>query len=489
MRIMQIGHSHYDYLQYIARRFKRLTKHAELMRAYLDDSYWCCHSYTPALERMGHETFMCLPTDRLSQSCWCREHGLTLDESGVLAMQAQIEWFKPDILYIGSAAMYHDAVLEHLPWRPPCIVGWHATITQPHMRFSHYDLILSSHEECLHMAREQGARHTAIAYPGMPAELAETFTPRKLTDICFSGYWAVSHQRRNHFLYEFAQRAPSLSMDCAYYLGFHDGGPPCPDAVQTLNRGAVWGRSMFKAFAAARIVLNGYVSINSKPQNISPNMRQLEVLGTGSFLLTEQSGNLAAFFTEGKDLATYTCTSELVEKAQYYLKHEDEREAIAAHGLATCHRYYTMDVRAKALLDAVARVQKVQRDQQINTSSTLENLHQNVHAACASSASDSNAPLRADAYNAITQALETCCYSLQDGFIDNALPLLKALESLPIQQFKHLKLCQALRAAHHGDVPQAMILLRQELDAYPENDAARHCLSQLILQKKLPRHA
>lgn len=483
MRVMQLGHSHYDYLKYFSRRFKRLTSHADLMRAYIDDYYWCSHTLTPALTRMGHETFLCLPTDIVSQRLWCQEQGLVLDESGVQAMRSQIEWFKPDILYISSAAMYHDAVLEGLPWRPPFIVGWHATLTYPHMRFSNYDLILSSHEECLRAAQEQGACHTAIAYPGIPVELANTFPPRKLTDVCFSGYWAVSHLRRNQFLLELAQRLPSLPMDCAYYLGFYDGGPPCPETVQRYNRGAVWGMSMFKAFATSRIVLNGYFSREAAPQNYSPNMRQLEVLGVGSFLLTEQSDNLEAFFTEGKDMATYATTDELVEKAQYYLHHEDEREAIAAHGRATCHRYYNMDVRAKALMDVVERVRHT------GNVPALETVRRDLHSARAAYAGDAGGPqgedARHDLRHILRQAMETARRCLLAGTMDAGLSLLEDLEALAVQGMKDLSLCRALRTAYEGDVARAMCLLRQELDDYPENDTARHCLSQLVLGKSL----
>ena len=452
------------------------------MRAYIDDYYWCCHIFCPALERMGHETFLCLPTDRFSQQLWCQEHGLALDESGVLAMCRQVKWFKPDILYIGSAAMYHDAVLEHLSWRPPFIVGWHATITQPHMRFRHYDLILSSHEECLNMAREHGAPLTAVAYPGIPAELASVFAQRKATDVSFSGYWAVSHRRRNQFLSELAQRLPSLPMNCAYYLGFYDGGPACPPEVQRVNRGAVWGKSMFRALAASRVVLNGYATLTDKPQNLSPNMRQMEAMGVGSFLLTEQSANLEAFFTDGKDLATYATTDELVEKALYYLRHEAEREAIAAHGLASCRRYYSMDIRAKALLDTIARVQQAGRTPRV------EVIQSELHMTCDALAGDAGVPQREEVRQIMQRGVEAALQCLLAGTMDTGLHLLQSLERLSVQNLKHARLCQALRAAHQGNKGAAMCLLRQELADYPENDIARYSLSRLILQQSLWNH-
>ena len=224
------------------------------------------------------------------------------------------------------------------------------------MLFHNYDIILSSHRECLYMSRQQGARNTEYAFPGMPAELATKFSAVKRTDLCFSGYWAVSHPQRNKFLFELATRLPALPIDCAYYLGFYNQGPPCPEIVQRYNRGEVWGLAMFKAFACSRITLNGFGSINSGHQNLSPNMRQLEGMGVGSLMLTERSDNLSAFFTEGHDLVTYATTEDLIDKALYYLGHEDEREQIAARGKATCLKYYNLDIRARAFLDTVDRV-------------------------------------------------------------------------------------------------------------------------------------
>lgn len=475
MRIMQIGNSHHDYLKLFAKRFVQKTTHAELMRAYVNDYYWCCHTMTPALERLGHETFLCVPTERVSQRLWCEEHGVAWDESApFLACLAQIEWFRPDILYIGSASLYHDELLDLLPYRPKLIVGWHATITRENMVFKNYDLILSSHEECLRISRQQGARHTAYAYPGIPAELGTKFSSVKRSDLCFSGYWAISHPRRNYFLYALSQRLPELPIQCNYHLGFYNGGPPCPDIVHRYNRGPVWGLAMFKAFASSRITLNGFCSINSGPQNLSPNMRQLEGMGVGSMMLTENSDNLEAFFTEGKDLVTYATIEELVEKARYYLAHEDEREAIAAQGLRTCLQYYNMDVRARALMDAV---QRVLDDAGALPYDVLTRTLGAIQAAQRSGAAVAQDP---DMRAIMAQALAATRRLLVQGEREKGTALLERIEQLPAEGMQQLNLCRALGGGAGMDNHERQRLLRQELDAWPENDLARECLSLLV---------
>ena len=494
MRIMQIGNSHYDYLKVLSRRFKKFSSHAQCMQAYVDDYYWCCHTLTPVLQRMGHDVFLCVPTDLASQELWCREHGVNATDN-VLALLAQVEWFRPDVLYVGSPSTFHDTILDHLTFRPKVIVGWHATITRPHMLFHNYDLMLSSHEECLLMARENGARHTAVAYPGMPSELRHAYATdvrNKRSDMCFSGYWAVSHPRRNRFLHELADRLPEMALrasrpvDCAYHLGFYDDGPHCPDAVRRIDRGAVWGQSMFRAFARSRIVLNGYASINFGPQNLSPNMRQLEALGVGSFLLTERSDNLAAFFTEDVDMVTYASSDELVDKALFYLEHEAERERIAGRGQETCYRFYSLDIRVKAFLDAVQRVLDAAACR------APEVLVREVRALIEARAQDTPVSLDEGAERLVTEALEVVRERLLADDRAQGLPLLKAVELAlagtlqdpqAVGDRQQLNLCRALRSAARGEIAQAQRQLRCELEHWPHNDLARHCLSRLVLGK------
>lgn len=80
-----------------------------------------------------------------------------------------------------------------------------------------------------------------------------------------------------------------------------------------------------KKFCQSKIVFN--VSIKD-----DINMRVFEALSTGSFLLTNSIPTLSDLFQDGKHLVTYQNLDDMVEKAHYYLVHEDEREKIAAAG-------------------------------------------------------------------------------------------------------------------------------------------------------------
>jgi hypothetical protein len=62
------------------------------------------------------------------------------------------------------------------------------------------------------------------------------------------------------------------------------------------------------------------------------NMRCFETMATGSFLLTNWVPSIDELFEDGKHLVLYRSLDEMVDKAKYYLKHDDEREKIAQAG-------------------------------------------------------------------------------------------------------------------------------------------------------------
>jgi Glycosyl transferases group 1 len=62
------------------------------------------------------------------------------------------------------------------------------------------------------------------------------------------------------------------------------------------------------------------------------NMRCFEALATGSFLLTNWIPTIEKIFEDGKHLVLYRSLDEMVDKAKYYLAHDDEREKIAQAG-------------------------------------------------------------------------------------------------------------------------------------------------------------
>ena len=80
--------------------------------------------------------------------------------------------------------------------------------------------------------------------------------------------------------------------------------------------------------------------------------RHFEIPGAGGFQLSYYAEGLERFFEIGDEVAIYLDLDELVEKVEYYLTHEAERERIARAGHARSLEY-TMEARLSDLLTEV----------------------------------------------------------------------------------------------------------------------------------------
>lgn len=100
---------------------------------------------------------------------------------------------------------------------------------------------------------------------------------------------------------------------------------------------------------------NSKINLNMSLRSIQSGipLRALDIMGAGGFLLSNYQPELAEYFEDGKELALYASPQELLDKAAYYLSHEEERRQIAAAGLRKVRELFSYEVRVKRMLELV----------------------------------------------------------------------------------------------------------------------------------------
>ena len=88
-------------------------------------------------------------------------------------------------------------------------------------------------------------------------------------------------------------------------------------------------------------------------------LRVFDVLGSGGFLLTNFQAEMPACFEIGKDLVCFESPEEMAEKCDYYLRHEEERIAIAQHGHETVKNKHQLKQRLQRMLAVVSDTKPV----------------------------------------------------------------------------------------------------------------------------------
>lgn len=69
--------------------------------------------------------------------------------------------------------------------------------------------------------------------------------------------------------------------------------------------------------------------------------RNFEIPGCGGFILTGHAEELESYYDIGKEIVCFEDLNDLMEKARYYLSHDDERTAIAQAGYLRTMREHT----------------------------------------------------------------------------------------------------------------------------------------------------
>lgn len=84
-----------------------------------------------------------------------------------------------------------------------------------------------------------------------------------------------------------------------------------------------------------------------------PKARNFEITMSGNFLLTQYCDELEDSFVIGKEIETWKTKEELMEKTDYYLRHENERKRIALAGYERTRNNYTWTQRMNTILEFV----------------------------------------------------------------------------------------------------------------------------------------
>lgn len=161
---------------------------------------------------------------------------------------------------------------------------------------------------------------------------------RALTDLVLS--YRIAELERTEMLNALAEKYSVdlyTASDASSLRNVHVHG-----AVKTLTE-------MPLVFNRSRINLN----FTMKAIRTGIPQRVWDVMACGGFLLTNYQQELGEYFVPGEDLETFGSTEELMDKAGYYLSHEDVRKKVARQGYEKVASYHDWDSRMKVLFDAL----------------------------------------------------------------------------------------------------------------------------------------
>jgi hypothetical protein len=155
------------------------------------------------------------------------------------------------------------------------------------------------------------------------------------TDIVFTGTAEHSRLERNDDRYNIAKRLSQM---------------PNAKLYGCFGRPKTEGLDSFRALSNAKIGL----SINiANDVRLYHSDRFINIPACGTFTLAKRAPGYELMFTDGVHLKYFDTVDEFFELAQWYLKHEQEREKIAQAGMQRAHSEFNCERIAQCILDLI----------------------------------------------------------------------------------------------------------------------------------------
>ena len=167
-----------------------------------------------------------------------------------------------------------------------------------------------------------------------------------------------SYQLKDNVLYSDMVNAKLTSMERVCYL--EDVAQRYPFTLYTAsdtslvpgakNGGILsYDKEMPKVFRKSKINLN--ITLRSIESGIP--LRALDIMGAGGFLLSNYQPELAEYFVDGKEVVLFTSQEDMLEKIDYYLNHDAERQEIAIRGWEKVQKEFSYEIQLKKIFDLI----------------------------------------------------------------------------------------------------------------------------------------
>jgi glycosyltransferase involved in cell wall biosynthesis len=286
----------------------------------------------------------------LIQKKWANEENISYGNDWKIdILKKQIEIYEPDVIYTNNPGWISKNI-DKLP-HANLMVAWRAAPIGNKEDYSCFNLGLSYAPVYRDLMKRHGIHnleHMDFSFNPEIKKYIDYKNLEKKNDICFVGRYGKMFKKRNMLLNKIHRQFKDTNT-IAYHLltekRFGGVVPHLPWRMLNSLKKPIFLNELLETFATSKIIINTHSDISAQYKG---NMRVFESLGTGSFMLSDK-GIYPKFLRDGKDFVSYDDTDDLLNKIEYYLENDDEREKIAKHGYETICKHYSTEIGSKKL--------------------------------------------------------------------------------------------------------------------------------------------
>lgn len=350
MRLFQSAGFSQHYLTYFNLRYpvSKDTSFDRRKHALLHDRYDATHILKPVYDK-DPDCFFTACDDPVLQMAWGRENGLRTSNLADILL-AQIEEFRPDVLYQLDPILFPSSFVRRLPVCVKKTIAWRAAPIGA-ADLSAYDVVLSNFETLNVRWREKGLRTAWFSPSGDPEMRSYAENNNRSKDVFFTGSYTrtTGHDSRLAALDAIANLSDFYRIDLRLMarkwgrladkplLRWIPAPVKLPQSLRYARKKPIYGREMYAVLSDAKIVLNPATDIAG---GVRGNMRCWEALGCGACMVGS-AGQYPEGFDAGVNFETFTDADDLVRKVKALLVDESRRASIAKSGAEMIARVWS----------------------------------------------------------------------------------------------------------------------------------------------------
>lgn len=215
-----------------------------------------------------------------------------------------------------------------------------------------FDYITTSSSTCMRRYRDKGYEHVIYSPFGFNQLIFKRKNLPKLFDVSFVGGF---HGHRDWTVRQIRRAGINVAV---WGMGWPTGRLMQEAMVDVLNQSKIsltlsnclsW--DVRYLLGSPRWALSDLRRCRKWKEQLKA--RHFEVNGCGTFQMSYYVEDLEHCYEIGREIVVYNDVDDLIEKIRYYLKYEDERDAIAAAGYRRAISEHTYAARFKEIVNRV----------------------------------------------------------------------------------------------------------------------------------------
>jgi spore maturation protein CgeB len=355
------------------------------------------------LGQLGYEAQELFANFELMQKRWAKENGVKFSRRTWIKeiSLAQIKAFQPDVIFLedlyvcdGDFRTQARAVCR----RPVKIIGWRAAPTGDYNILKDLDLVLTCAPVFIEALESHGIKTELMSHAFEPSILQQVGPIVPDLDFTFIGMISLTdgfHGQRYAHVRKLMETTPlemwgeiaapvvpggngnlmtrltgraNRALDRIVAGQTKLTGAAAPESAGAMPadplqqrfpekfHAPVFGLDNFRVLGRSELTFNCHIDC---AENSAGNARLFEATGMGACLVTDWKTNLPQLFEPDSEVVIYRNIDECIEKVNYLLEHESDRQRIAAAGQKRTLETHTYVQRA-AQLDEIIRALKKQ---------------------------------------------------------------------------------------------------------------------------------